>query len=72
MSDNAVSLFHSSRSGGGLMMHAESQAQVLGLLAGVLLSGLYCAGETFSLWLQNGAGGGSVRLRRHGATDQSC
>jgi tetratricopeptide (TPR) repeat protein len=30
------------------------------LLAGVLLSGLYCAGETFSLWLQNGAGGGSV------------
>lgn len=30
------------------------------LLAGVVLSGLYCAGEAFSLWLQNGPGDGSV------------
>ena len=30
------------------------------LLAGVALSALYCAGEVFSFWLQNGASAGSV------------
>lgn len=32
------------------------------LLAGVLLSALYCAGEAFSLWLQNSDGDGSPVL----------